>query len=81
MNESTKPVAARLSLPANASNAAAEFERVPANCSREILREVIARNVMAWIGRVSVESRRAAIAKRPSAGLIAHSDLPFPGGF
>jgi len=65
MNESIKPVAERGSLPVNGSNAAAVFERVPANCSREVLREVIARNIMAWIGAVSVDRLGAPIAERP----------------
>lgn len=27
-----------------------EFESAPSNCSRDVLKEVIGRNVMAWIG-------------------------------
>ena len=33
----------------------AEFEPVPANCSVEVLREVIGRKVMTWVGAGAVQ--------------------------
>jgi hypothetical protein len=47
-----------ISLGIDRQSTRSEFESAPSNCSRDVLREVIGRNVMAWIG-AEVDKNRA----------------------
>ena len=51
-----------------AENTGAGYEPVPANCSGEVLRDVIGRNVMAWIDAGTVQQARPNPGEKTTAG-------------